>query len=112
MMMNWIYNATFVIIFQANSTQTNSVNRFTPNKPVFAYIGCPVLGLLTIAGNLLTILGIGSREELRTKSNILIMNLACADFLSGIMTMLCAVFTVSIGVSLVWSSTVLPYLTK
>ena len=93
--MTEIYNVTTDIILQVNSTQTNSVNRFIPNKPVIGYITCPILGLLTITGNLLTILGIGSREELRTKSNILIMNLACADLLSGIMTMLCAVYTVS-----------------
>ncbi len=45
---------------------------------------CSLLGIFAITFNLFIILGIGTVKELLTKSNIEIINLAAADFATGL----------------------------
>ena len=71
-----------------NTTALNSAKfedvSYTLTTKVFIILGCGILSLVTVCGNLLTIIAYLKNKKLQSSSNFLLVSLAFADMLIGL----------------------------
>ena len=86
--------STMNISMQETNEVTNKTLDTDTEFVSYSILICSVMGISAITSNLFTILGIGTVQELLTKSNIEIINLAMADLSTGAVMLLYSFFLV------------------